>query len=123
MRRLPSVQANPVCGTTLIPQDLVVLEATGPLYLVYRRPPGVEPDLYYVRLQEAQVVQSRDDRRLRARIRGREDRHRADRLELHLFERCPEDLAEPLLGVAQVVEDATPVVGIENHPRQPRVWP
>ena len=32
--------------------------------------------------------------RLSARVRGREGRHRADRLELHVLERCPEDLAE-----------------------------
>ena len=37
-------------------------------------------------------------------------------------QRCQEGLL-CLLGVAQVVEDAPPVVGIEDPARQPRVWP
>ena len=53
----------------------------------------------------------------RARIGGREDGHRADGLQLHPLERCLEDFAKALLGVAEVVEGAAPVVDLENVPR------
>ena len=70
---------------------------------------------------QAQRLGRAASRRLRARVRRREDGHRADSLELHPLERGPEDLAEALLGVAEVVEGAPPVVGLEDLPPQPGV--
>ena len=52
-------------------------------------------------------------------IRGGEDRHRPDRLELDPFERVFEHLAEPLLSVLEVVEGTTSVERCQYPPRQP----
>ncbi len=57
----------------------------------------------------------------RAPIRRREDRDRADGLELHVLKRCPEDLAEPVLGVTEVVEAALPVESAEEPSCRERV--